>query len=672
MRSVMVLSAVLFAGYLSALAASPGEAYADSHNSLVTVRFPISCSESAQLEFNRAVTLLHHMTYPQARAAFERVSVVDPGCAMAHWGIAMTLFQPTWPTRPGPAELELGWKSVQQGYSLDPPTKRERLFLAATEAFFRDPASTDYWQRVRSWEEAMSRLHAELPDDPEASTLYALAHLAVAPAGEVSLRHAERAAGLLLRVLERHPEHPGAMHYMVHANDAPGRERLSLKIVEGYEAIAPNNPHALHMPTHIYTRLGDWDAVIRGNLRAAESALVHPAGDHGELISDEFPHAVEYLVYAYLQKGADDEAAAAIERLKGMEPLQPSLKTAFHLASTEARYALERRDWTAAADIQPRHPEFLAWDRFKWPEAIAWFARGLGAAHQGNAEEVDRAMKRLAELEAASEKTGEELFTRNIRVLRLELESWTAHERGDAEASLALMKEASAIESSTPKHAVTPGPTIPAEELLGDLLLAQDRAAEALAAYRRSLALYPRRFNSLLGAAQSALGLGDGSSAEPYYRELSQSAGATSTRTAIGEARDFLQKVTPGQSSTRAEQEVRQIHEAYLRSFVEEGPDVALERYYADDYTYVGVDGKIIDKAGLKARMRRNELGHFTIEDDLRRVSLYGDVAVLSGHSTSSLTDRGQEKVTHDGYTEVWVRRDGRWQLVAEQVTTQG
>ncbi len=231
---------------------------------LGTVNFPISCSGQTQVEFNRAVALLHHMTYPQARAAFEELARTDPKCAMAHWGIAMTLFQPLWPTRPGPKDLRRGWDEVQKADALAPLTERERLFVAAAAAFFQEPASIDYWQRIRRWEEAAEKVYAAFPQDPEAAVFYALALLATAPSDRVSREHFDRAAAILLKVYAQNPDHPGAMHYLIHANDVPGRERESLEILRKYETIAPHNPHALHMPTHIYTRLGDWDRVISG------------------------------------------------------------------------------------------------------------------------------------------------------------------------------------------------------------------------------------------------------------------------------------------------------------------------------------------------------------------------------------------------------------------------
>ena len=510
---------------------------AHGEHSLGTVEFPVSCTPSGQAAFNGAVALLHHMTYPQARQAFERLAEAEPRCAMAHWGIAMTLFQPLWPTRPTPDELRRGWRATQQAMALDPPTERERMFVGAAEAFFRDPESMDYWQRIKRWEQAMQRVHLAIPHDAEATAFYALSHLAAAPADSTARAYSARASDLLLTVYERNPDHPGAMHYLVHANDAPGRERESLAITRKYETAAPHNPHALHMPTHIYTRLGDWDAVIRGTASAADAALAHPAGDRGQFVWDEFPHAIEYLVYAYLQKGADAEAEAHVKRLHATANLQPSFKTAFHLASTRARHALERHAWREAMALVPRDPPALPWDSYVWPEAVTWFARGLGAAREGQVDEAREAVARLAELESTAARAQEHLFARNIRVLRLSVSAWRAHALRDERASAAMMRDAAELEAATPKHAVTPAPTLPAHELLGDLLMAQRRPAEALAAYRRSLELYPRRLNGLLGAARAARAAGDHDLSRALYRELIDVAGAGGRRAPIDEAR---------------------------------------------------------------------------------------------------------------------------------------
>jgi tetratricopeptide (TPR) repeat protein len=503
------------------------------------VNFPVSCSEAAQSEFNRGVALLHHMTYPQAREAFHRVTTIDPRCALGHWGVAMTLFQPLWPTRPGPNELARGWEAIQTATRLAPPTERERLFIQAAGAFF-SPDSADYWQRIRRWEEGMAKVHAAFSEDPEATTFYALAHLAAAPSNEGARTHFDRAAELLLAVHARNPDHPGAMHYLVHANDAVGRERESPDIMRQYAMSAPRNPHALHMPTHIFTRLGDWDAVIQGNLQAADAALAFPAGDAGQFVWDEFPHAIEYLVYAYLQKGDDERAAVQLARLLHTPKVEPSFKTAFHLASTRARYALERRAWPDAMSLPAREPSRLDWDRFKWPEAVTWFARGLGAVHEKDTTAARAASARLVELETAAMASDEVLFSRQIKVLRLGVDAWLAHAAQQRETSVRLMREAAALEESTPKHAVTPAPTLPASELLGDMLLAQGRAAEAVTAYQRSLALYPRRLNSLLGAARAAHSSGDQVLARRMYEEVIGVAGDGTRRNVLDEARAFV------------------------------------------------------------------------------------------------------------------------------------
>ena len=521
----------------TALADAPHHAQAGA-----TLHVPVSCSVAAQAGFDRAITLLHHMTYPQAREAFVAVAEREPDCAMAHWGIAMTLFQPLWPTRPGPEALARGHAELRKARALAAPTPREQSFLAAAEAFFRDPAADDYWARIRRWSDAAQAMHAQYPDDDEVAVFAALALLATAPADRSSREHADRAASILARVFERNPDHPGAMHYLVHANDVPGRERESLAVTQRYERIAPDNPHALHMPTHIYTRLGDWDGVVRGNLRAADAALKHPAGERGEYVWDEFPHAIEYLVYALLQQARDDEAAAQVRRLQATARLEPSFKTAFHLASTQARLALERRDWEAAARIMPREPAGLDWNRFAWPESVAWFARGLGAVHSGDADGAQAAAVRLAALEDATTAAGETLFARSIRVSRLELEAWLAQVRGDPAQALARMREAAALETSTPKHAVTPGPTLPAGEQLGDLLLAQREPAAALAAYRTTLEHQPRRFNALLGMARAAAAAGDRESARVGYRSLLEVARGGTRGPALDEARRALEE----------------------------------------------------------------------------------------------------------------------------------
>ncbi len=386
----------------------------------------------------------------------------------------------------------------------------------------------------------METLYRKFPNDPEVKAFFALSQLAIAQTSPNPLEYHNRAAEILLSIYKENPIHPGSIHYLIHANDIRGREHESLEIVRSYGNIAPRNPHALHMPTHIFTRLGSWQEVIESNLKAAKAALEHPVGDNGQYVWDEFPHAIEYLVYAYLQQGNDSAAEAQFKRLTSTENLHPTFKTAFHLSSIPARYALERRDWQQAVELVPRLYDTLDWDHFPWPEAVTWFAKGLGAAHLGRIAEAQHAYKRLLELEGAADKAGEKLFTRQIRILRLAVSAWTAHLQGKEEQALQLMGKAAELEVTTPKHPVTPATTLPVYELLGDLLIELTKPAKALTAFERSLELYPKRFNSLLGAARAAKVLEDKQTAQKYYAELLAISADESKRAGVQEAHKYI------------------------------------------------------------------------------------------------------------------------------------
>lgn len=494
----------------------PAAASALQTESIGEVTFPISCAREVRDPFNHAVALLHHMTYSGARAEFTAISRTDPQCAMAYWGIAMTLFQPLWPTRPTADDIRRGRELLASARTMN-ATEREKMYVAAASAFF-EPTDATYWERIGSWAERTRNVYEAYPDDIDAAAFFALSHLAVAPATG-DLRNNEEAAEVLEGILRKSPTHPGAIHYMIHANDADGRQDRSLDVVRRYATIAPRNPHALHMPTHVYVRLGEWRSVIDGNRQAALAALENPAGDDGQWVWDEFPHAIEYLVYALLQTADDSAALEQIGRLQRTADLQPSFKTAFHLSSVPARYALERRDWVMARELEPRPGAGLEWARFPWPEAVTWFARAIGAARLGDVESAQTALSRLAVLRQASEDLGEDLFARQTEILRLEADAWVSWSRADHDRAVRLMREAVALEAATPKHPVTPAPTLPAAELLGDLLLELDRPAAALDAYRTSLERAPGRLNSLIGAARAADRSGNTAAAVAYYRQ---------------------------------------------------------------------------------------------------------------------------------------------------------
>lgn len=505
---------------------------------LGVVVFPISCAPAVQTDFERGVALLHHMMYVEARTTFQDIASRDPACGMAQWGVAMTLFQPLWPTRPGPEALTSGWEAIRRAGELAPGSDREKGYIVAVEAFYREPESTDYWARIRRFEQGMEKLHQAYPDDLEAAAFYALSHLAVAPQSSDPLAHHATSAKLLLGIYDAEPTHPGALHYTIHANDIEGRATETLDVVEAYDDIAPSVPHALHMPTHIFVRLGEWGEVIRWNEKSADAALNFPAGD---ATSHHYPHALDYLIYAHLQRGDDNRASETLKSLGSRENYQKTFISAYHLAAMPARYLVERRQWAEAAAIPERTPRLFPWQLFPWPEATNQFARGLGAARSGDLAGARRAAARLVTLKKTAETAGEEYFAEQIEIGRLAVAAWLAYAEGKDDEALRLMRSSAALEESTEKHPVTPGAIQPATELLGDLLSELDRHTDALGAYTASLKAWPRRFNSLLGAARSAAAAGDRAQATSYYSSLLRLASeASSDRPAVGEAEAYL------------------------------------------------------------------------------------------------------------------------------------
>ena len=509
-------------------------------SSLGKVDFETSCQANVQDDFNRAIAMLHHMQYEQSRAGFEDILAIDPNCAMAHWGIAMTLFQPLWPSRPSVDTLNQGLESIEKAQELGVARDRNTALVEATSAFFQEPETADWWTRIQRWHQGMETAFQSHPNDIETSVFFALSHLAVGTVEPNQLDYNARAAETLLAIYNREPMHPGAVHYTIHANDIDGRANESLDVVRSYGDIAPEVPHALHMPTHIFVRLGYWPETIEWNRRSADAALNFPAADG---VSHHYPHALDYMVYAHLQQGDSDSASDVLQEISDkQEPFQGSFISAFHLAAMPARYAVERRAWEEALAIEPATPATIAWDRFFWAEAMSWFAKGLGAIHSNDRDLAQVAETRMAELRDLARESNEEAFATYIEIDRLILAAWRAHGDGEADAALELANEAVAVEASIQKHPVSPGSLFPAEESLGDLLLALDRPKEAFAAYEGSLAIWPGRFNSLVGAARAARAAGMEDKAIAYYEDLRDvSSNFNSNRSELAEALSFLE-----------------------------------------------------------------------------------------------------------------------------------
>jgi tetratricopeptide (TPR) repeat protein len=505
---------------------------------LGVVDFNVSCAEATQPAFDRALSFMHHMMYEQARSGFEEIAQDDPECAMAYWGTATTRFQPLWPTRPSADDLEQGWTEIQKAKDMEPATERERNLVAATEAFFRDPDSADWWTRIRRWADAMETAHSASPDDLDTAAIYVLSRLALSPVAEDRAPLHDEAESVLRDIHEQVPTHPGAIHYTIHATDADGRADRALDIVEGYGEIAPQVPHALHMPTHIYVRLGRWPEVIDWNRRSADAALKHPVDD---AVSHHYPHATDYILYAQLQRGEDGRALEVLEETLGKDNYQRSFISAFHLAAMPARYAVERRQWEEAASLEPRSPEYLPWDSALWAEGMTWLARGLGAMHTGDLDGAREAMDRLSGLRDKAKAGGEEAFANYIEIDRLILAGWMARAEDRPEEAAELIREAAELEDTVEKHPVTPGALMPANEALGDLLLDLGQPEEALAAYEASNEVWPGRFNTLLGAARAADAAGDEDAAREWYSKLLQVA-ENSDRAVVSEAEAHLER----------------------------------------------------------------------------------------------------------------------------------
>jgi tetratricopeptide (TPR) repeat protein len=503
-----------------------------------TVDFGASCAPEVRDDFDHALGLLHHMMYYESRQAFEKIVERQPECAMAHWGVAMTLFQPLWPARPGLDDRKRGWDLVQRAISLEPETKREQALLRAAAAFFKNPQADEWWPRIERWSDTLETAHRERPEDIEIAAFYGLSLIAVGQIRDDELEYRARAAEVLAEVHERQPRHPGAIHYIIHADDATGRAAEHPHVVEGYDEIAPQVPHALHMPSHIYVRLGDWPRVIEWNRRSAEAALKHPVGNR---VSLHHIHALDYKLYGYLQQGNDARAAKVLEEALATEPYQEDFTTAFHLAVMPARYAFERRDWEAASRISPREPAYLDWERYLWPQAISWFARGMGAVRTENVAEARQAQTRLIALRDSATEAGERAFANYIEIDRLILSGWIAKAEGDERTAENRLKEAAALERTVEKHPVTPGALLPPYEALGDLLMELERPNEALAAYEASLDVWPGRYRSILGAARAAAASGDDAASQRHYAELIEiAADGEPERPGVREARNVL------------------------------------------------------------------------------------------------------------------------------------
>jgi hypothetical protein len=485
-----------------------------SLDKLGPVNFAVSCSSAAQRAFPHAVALLHSLAYEQALAEFTAISQQDPKCAMAYWGQAMTWWRPLW-YPPDEAALRNGRAAIEHAASIEISTGRERGYVAALQAFYTDYDKLDYRTRANTYRSAMQIVRQRFPKDNEVALFYALGLLASASPQDKTFADQREAAAILEKVFAEQPDHPGAAHYLIYSFDHAGLAQDALLAARSYARIAPALPRALHMPSHIFTRLGLWQDSISSNLAAEKAAKQVAEARHMPFVLDQQLHAMDYLMYAYLQQGRERDAEGVLNEMNAIRSAQPTITSYYALSAIPARYAVERGQWPAAATLQP-YSSATAECR-----AITHWARALGAAHSGK---FDIAHSELKELEAirdqlAKNKHGYDWSTQ-VEIQRREAAAWLAHMEKNNDGAVALMRSAVDLENTAEKSSLAPGPVLPARELMADLLMEVHRPQEALDEYAESLKTAPHRMHAVRGALRAAEAARQHETARMYLREL--------------------------------------------------------------------------------------------------------------------------------------------------------
>jgi tetratricopeptide (TPR) repeat protein len=515
---LLLPAAALALGGADAAAHEPGERA--GQESAGSVHFAVSCSPAAQQQFDHAVAVLHSFWYEEAVKEFTAVGETDPTCAMAQWGVAMSHWYPLW-YPPFERALTAGAAATEKAQALGAKTERERDYIAAIGTFYKDAQTLDHRTRALAYEKAMEQVHLRNPADSEAAVFYALALNATASPTDKTFANQRKAAAILEAVHAEQPTHPGVIHYLIHSYDSPPLAEAGLPAARAYAGIAPDVPHALHMPSHIFTRRGLWQESIDSNARSAAVGQAYAQENFGPGVAwDQSLHAMDYLEYAYLQTARDGAAKQVLDEINGFSKAQPaSLASAYAVAIIPARYAVERRDWATAATLS-LPPVALPWERFPWTEAMVVFARALGAAHTGDGAAAKTEIAKLEALRDRSTEAKNPYWAGQVEVQRLAASGVAAHAQGDDAQALELLGKAAELEATTDKSAVTPGAIVPSRELLADLLLELGRPADALRDYELTLATEPNRFRTLFGAAQAAEKVGDAAKAKRYYEAL--------------------------------------------------------------------------------------------------------------------------------------------------------
>src|ERR1035437_181136 len=505
-----------------------------------SVDFEMTCNEKAKKDFNLAIELLHSFEYDEAEKAFAKVIYETPECAMAYWGVAMCNFHPLW-NAPTEAELQKGAKAIAIANSINAKSARESGYINAIGLFYKDWNKKDHHTRCVYFEKAMEQLHTKYADDHEAAIFYALALDAAADPRDKTYANQKKAGDILNALYAIEPNHPGIIHYIIHTYDYPGLAVLALPAAKKYAAVAPSSAHALHMPSHIFTRLGLWDEAIHSNLQSIAAAKCYAESADIPGHSDEELHGMDYLVYAYLQKGDNKLAEEQVKYLNTIKAVYPAdFKVAYAFAAIPSRYLLENKKWTEAAALQIP-PANISWNEFPWQEAIIHFTRLLGEVHIGKMVDAKSELIQLNRLRDTLAKQKDSYKSKEVEIQIKTGEAWIQFESANKTNAVNIMKLAADMEDSTGKHPVTPGEVLPARELLGDMFLQMGENQDALQAYEAVLKKSPNRFNSLYGAGKAAEKSGDKQKTIYYYKQLSTITDSTgSGRQELVYVRKFL------------------------------------------------------------------------------------------------------------------------------------
>jgi len=506
------------------------------------VSFALSCRYDLRETFNLGLSLMHSFEYAEAEKAFVSVLDQDPECLMAYWGTAMSILNHPLSFKQNSKSLERGEKLLKVAQTLTPNNEREKDYIDAVTVYFNDWQNLDTKTRKLNYESKMEELYNKYPGDVETAVFYSLAVLATADLNDKSYTKQKKSGKILEKLFETNPNHPGIAHYIIHNYDSPELAHLALNTARKYAVIAPASAHAQHMPSHIFTRLGLWNESIKSNIDSANSAVCYAESVNPNANWVSEIHALDYLVYAYLQMGDNVRAQTEMNKMIEIKEVFPSdhFASAYALIAVPSRLAVENKDWELATELELPKTN-LDWNKAPWPKAMLHFSRALGFTNTGNTSKAQKELDILIDLRERLNEAKNSYESGQVTIQIESIKGWIEYSKGNTEKAIEYMKLASKLESETTKAAVTPGEIIPAEELLADLYMLTGKHKEALKSYELNLKGRPFRFNGLYGAAKAAQKIDNNELAAYYFEKLIKvSEDVNSSRPELSEAKDFL------------------------------------------------------------------------------------------------------------------------------------